>query len=58
MDFAKLIRSLPDWPAPGVWFRSITRLLRDAAAVIDLPGLGGSARLEAAGVELYTVLRY
>lgn len=32
MDFAALIRTVPDWPEPGVQFRDITPLLRDGAA--------------------------
>ncbi len=32
MDFSALIRTVPDWPEPGVQFRDITPLLRDGAA--------------------------
>ncbi len=30
MDFAKLIRTIPDYPKPGIMFRDITTLLADA----------------------------
>ena len=30
MNIAKLIRSIPDYPKPGVIFRDITTLLKDA----------------------------
>ncbi len=32
MDFKQHIRDIPDWPKPGVVFKDITPLLRDAAA--------------------------
>ncbi len=38
MDFASLIRTIPDYPKPGIQFRDITTLLKDAAgfhAAID-----------------------
>ncbi len=38
MDFASLIRTIPDYPKPGIKFRDITTLLKDAAgfhAAID-----------------------
>lgn len=31
MDFASLIRTIPDYPKPGIQFRDITTLLRDGA---------------------------
>ncbi|MGE5386760.1 MAG: adenine phosphoribosyltransferase [Betaproteobacteria bacterium] len=31
-DFQSRIRTIPDWPEPGVQFRDITPLLRDGAA--------------------------
>lgn len=30
MDFASLIRTIPDYPKPGIQFRDITTLLKDA----------------------------
>lgn len=33
MDLKELIRSIPDWPKPGVVFRDITTLLKDADAL-------------------------
>lgn len=33
MDFAPLIRDVPDWPKPGIKFKDITPLLRDPAAL-------------------------
>lgn len=38
MEWQRLIRSIPDWPRPGILFRDITPLLGDAGAfaqVID-----------------------
>ncbi len=32
MDFKAYIRDIPDWPKPGVIFKDITPLVRDAAA--------------------------
>ncbi len=55
------IRTVPDWPQPGVQFRDITPVLGDGtlfAAVVDLPELGGSSRLRAAGFAVRTLLEY
>ena len=38
MDFTSLIRTIPDYPKPGIQFRDITTLLKDASgfhAAID-----------------------
>ena len=32
MDFAKAVRSIPDYPKPGITFRDITTLLGNARA--------------------------
>jgi adenine phosphoribosyltransferase len=32
MQWKELIRSIPDWPKPGILFRDITPILRDGAA--------------------------
>ena len=32
MDFAKAVRSIPDYPKPGIIFRDITTLLGNARA--------------------------
>ena len=44
------IRSVPDWPVPGVVFRDITPLLADPAGIPAVVA-GISAALTAAGVE-------
>ena len=33
MNLASLIRSIPDWPKPGIQFKDITPLLRDPAGL-------------------------
>ena len=56
MDIAKLIRSIPDYPKPGVIFRDITTLLQDAGGfrhVVDelaQPFVGASINY-VAGIE-------
>jgi adenine phosphoribosyltransferase len=40
MDIKALIRDIPDFPVPGILFRDITTLLRDAdgmRSLIDVP---------------------
>jgi adenine phosphoribosyltransferase len=55
-DLRSLIRTVPDWPKPGVQFRDITTLLGDAAgfreAVRQLAGrFEGSGVRKVAGIE-------
>lgn len=88
------IRTVPDWPAPGVQFRDITPLPQDArvfrilidafvhrymspammagktlieklsgivmecVAIVDLLKLGGSAKLRAGGLLLFTLVDF
>ena len=55
-DFANLIRSIPDFPKPGIVFRDITTLLHDAAGLrgaveaLAAPHRGGGVDL-VAGIE-------
>lgn len=92
------IRTVPDWPSPGVQFRDITPLLQnprvfrvlidafvhrymdpalrpdvvagkklleklgatvmEGAAIVDLPELGGSSRIRASGLKLFTLVEF
>ncbi|MGC8880109.1 MAG: adenine phosphoribosyltransferase, partial [Anaerolineae bacterium] len=36
MDLASLIRDVPDFPVPGILFKDITTLLRNAAALREV----------------------
>src|SRR5512139_3109855 len=59
MDLAALIRTIPDYPKPGILFRDITTLLKDAAgfrhavdAIVDRHrgrGISQVAGIEARG---------
>ena len=56
------IRTMPDWPRPGVMFRDITPLRQGLGTsrvrVVDPPEPGGSRRLRAAGLALHTLVRF
>ncbi|MGO1503179.1 MAG: hypothetical protein ACTHWH_18060 [Marinobacter sp.] len=85
------IRTVPDWPKPGVAFRDITTVLQNktafrklidafvhryhghkidavaavdawgvivGSAMIDLPDLGGSTKLQEEGLKVYTVCSF
>ena len=49
--FRSLIRAVPDFPTPGILFRDITPLLRDAAALAETVDLL-ARRWEGAGIEI------
>jgi len=56
------IRTVPDWPRPGVMFRDIT-LLRQGPGrlrvrVVDPPEFVGPRRLRGAGLALHTRVRF
>jgi len=51
IDLAALVRSIPDFPVPGIVFRDITPLLADAAA-LDATVLALAAPFRDASVEL------
>ena len=34
MDFTKVIRTIPDYPKPGIMFRDITTLLGNARSMV------------------------
>jgi len=56
------IRTMPDWPRPGVMFRDSTPPRQGPGTlrvrVVDPPGLGGSRRLRGAGLALHTLVRF
>ena len=85
-DLKASVRTIPDYPKPGIMFRDITTLLADARAfrravdelvnpwagnkidkvagmeargfIIDLPELGGAAKLRAMDVPVRTLMTF
>lgn len=67
-DFAAYIRTVPDWPEPGVQFRDITPLLRDGRAFHELievfarryaaEGIDAVAGIDARGFIIGAALAY
>src|SRR6266478_348196 len=65
LDLRASIRTIPDYPSPGIMFRDITTLLRKIGAevlaacfIIDLPELGGAAKLRALDVPVRTLISF